>query len=165
MDRDSHTRRGKWSEAGVPKKGWTCVGIEDLEEPSQLCEMCDSAEIRYAHIMEHPDYPGSLQVGCVCAEHMEEDYKRPREREKRLRNSARRRAAWPSRKWRTSRQGNLYINTDGFNLTVYRAGAGWTVRVQRRASGAAQIGRKSYSTESDAKLAAFNALLWAKDHI
>ena len=55
MDRDSHTRRGKWSEAGVPKKGWTCVGVEDLEEPSQLCEMCDSAEIRYAHIMEHPD--------------------------------------------------------------------------------------------------------------
>lgn len=83
MDRDSHTRRGKWSEAGVPKKGWTCVGVEDLEEPSQLCEMCDSAKIRYAHIMEHPDYPGSLQVGCVCAELMEEDYKRPREREKR----------------------------------------------------------------------------------
>lgn len=77
MDRDSHTRRGKWSEAGVPKKGWTCVGVEDLEEPSQLCEMCDSAKIRYAHIMEHPDYPGSLQVGCVCAELMEEDYKRP----------------------------------------------------------------------------------------
>jgi len=33
MDRDQHTRRGKWSEAGVPKKGWTCVGGEDLEEP------------------------------------------------------------------------------------------------------------------------------------
>ena len=165
MDRDRHARRGKWSEAGVPKKGWTCVAVEDLEEPSQLCEMCESAEIRYAHIMEHPDYPGSLQVGCVCAEQMEEDYKRPRERETRLRNSARRRAAWPSRKWRISRQGNPYINTDGFNLTVYREGAGWSVRVLRRASGAVQVGRKAYSTENDAKLAAFNALLWAKDHL
>ena len=83
--------------------------------------MCDSAEIRYAYIMEHPDYPGSLQVGCVCAENMEEDYKRPREREKRLGNSARGRPAWPSRKWRTSRQGNLYINTQA---CVPRLGGG-----------------------------------------
>ena len=96
---------------------------------------------------------------------MEEDYKRPREREKRLKNSARRRAAWPSRKWRTSKHGNLYINTDGFNLAVYRAGAGWSVRFLRKASGAVQAGSKVYSTETDAKLAAFNALLWAKDHL
>jgi hypothetical protein len=39
------------------------------------------------------------------------------------------------------------------------------VRVLRRASGAVQVGRKAYSTENDAKLAAFNALLWAKDHL
>jgi hypothetical protein len=165
MDRDGHTHRGKWSEAGVPKKGWICVGVEDLEEPSQLCEMCESAEIRYAHVMEHSDYPGQIQVGCVCAENMEEDYKRPREREKRLKNSARRRAAWPSRKWRMSMQGNLYINTDGLNLTIYRTATGWSVRVLKRASGAAQNGKKVYPTEGEAKLAAFNALLWAQDHL
>lgn len=34
MDRDRHTLRGKWSEPGVPKKGWTCVAVEDLEEPT-----------------------------------------------------------------------------------------------------------------------------------
>jgi hypothetical protein len=127
--------------------------------------MCESAEIRYAHVMEHSDYPGQLQVGCVCAENMEEDYKRPREREKRLKNSARRRAAWPSRKWRMSRQGNLYINTDGLNLTIYRTATGWSVRVLKRESGAVQNGKKVYSTEGEAKLAAFNALLWAQDHL
>lgn len=165
MDRDSHTNRGKWSADGVPKKGWTCIGIDDLEEPKQLCEMCGNAEIRYVHTMEHPNYQGQLQVGCVCAEHMEEDYKRPREREKRLRNSARRRAAWPSRKWRTSKKGNLYINVEGFNLTVSRNDLGWGVRVLKRTSGAAQDGKKIYSTDNDARLAAFNALLWAKDHL
>lgn len=165
MHGDSHTHRGKWSEAGVPKKGWTCVGIDDLEEPSQLCEMCESVEIRYVHVMEHPDYDGQLQVGCVCAEHMEEDYKRPREREKRLKRAARRRKSWSQRTWLTSRQGNLYINTEGFNLTIYSHGRGWGVRVVNRESGAAQSGRKVYPTESEAKAAALNALLWAKDHL
>jgi hypothetical protein len=27
--------------------------------------------------MQHPDYPDVLAVGCVCAEHMEEDYAGP----------------------------------------------------------------------------------------
>lgn len=31
MDWDRHTSRVKWSEAGVPKKDWTCVAVEDLE--------------------------------------------------------------------------------------------------------------------------------------
>ena len=165
MGRDSHTHRGKWSEAGVPKKGWTCVGIDDLEEPSQLCEMCESVEIRYVHIMEHPEFAGSLHVGCVCAEHMEEDYKRPREREKRLKNAAQRRRTWPRRVWRASRQGNIYINTEGFNLTVHPQARGWSVRVVNRESGAAQSGRKIYPTQDAAKLAALNALLWAKEHL
>jgi hypothetical protein len=73
MTRD-HTSHGKWSEAGVPKKGWSCVGVEDLGEPSQLCEMCESVTIRYVHYMEHDQTTESLAVGCVCAEYMEEDY-------------------------------------------------------------------------------------------
>ena len=140
------------------------MGIDDLEEPSQLCEMCESVEIRYVHVMEHPDYDGQLQVGCVCAEHMEEDYKRPREREKRLKRAARRRKSWSQRTWLTSRQGNLYINTEGFNLTIYSHGRGWGVRVVNRESGAAQSGRKVYPTESRRR-PPHSALLWAKDHL
>ena len=82
-----HTDHGKWSEAGVPKKGWNCIGIDDLEEPSQTCEMCGTAEIRYVHYMQHPDYPEELAVGCICAENMEQDYVRPRERERRCPSS------------------------------------------------------------------------------
>lgn len=165
MSRDKHTQRGKWSEAGVPKKGWTCTGVDDLEEPSILCEMCGAAEIRYAHTMEHPDFPGELQVGCVCAEHMEQDYKRPREREKSLKSASRRRRAWPGRTWRTSKSGNSFLNTGGFNIAIYHRGAGWTVRVENRDTGASQMGRKQFLTERDAKLAAFDALVWAKDNL
>lgn len=58
---------GKWSQPGVPHKGWTCLDIEDLGEPSATCEMCEAQEIRYVHHMEHPNYSGSLGCGCVCA--------------------------------------------------------------------------------------------------
>ena len=63
--------RGKWSTGNVPHKGWACVGVEDLGEPGQICEMCETQDIRYIHYMEHPEYSHILEVGCVCAENME----------------------------------------------------------------------------------------------
>ena len=66
---------GKFSREGVPKKGWTRVGSEDLGSLDAECEMCEKQRIRYVHYMEHPGYPGVLGVGKVCASHMEEDYK------------------------------------------------------------------------------------------
>jgi hypothetical protein len=32
---------GKWALPGVPHKGWTCASIDDLGEPSHVCEMCE----------------------------------------------------------------------------------------------------------------------------
>jgi hypothetical protein len=62
---------GKWSQPGVPHRGWTCEGVEDLGEPDAICEMCERQEIRYVHTMVHPEYPDKLACGCVCAGHME----------------------------------------------------------------------------------------------
>ena len=169
MSEERHTNRGKWSQPDVPHKGWACVGSEDLEEPSQLCEMCESVEIRYAHFMQHPDYPESLTVGCVCAEHMEGDYVNPRQREKRLKGLARRRQSWSKRQWRLSGKGNPYLNTEGFNLTVFQVadqkGSYWSVKVSRRSTGASQMGHRRYDCMEDAKKAALDALVWAKDHL
>lgn len=164
-DTTSHTSRGKWSQVGVPQRGWTCVGIEDLDEPSQFCEMCESVEIRYAHFMEHPDYPETLSVGCVCAEHMENDYVRPREREKKLKGAARRRKTWANRVWSQSAKGNRYINTDGFNITVFKSGKAWALSVSNRVTGKSQKGIKTYPSEQTAKAAGFDALIWAKNHL
>lgn len=160
-----HTTHGKWSEAGVPHRGWACIDIDDLGEPSQLCEMCESVDIRYVHYMQHADYPQILSVGCICAENMEEDRIRPREREKRLRGLASRRRSWPRRQWRVSAKGNAYVNAEGFNLVVAQAQGGWKILVSNRATGRQQLGRKVFSDENTAKSAALNALLWAKDHL
>lgn len=164
MTRD-RTDRGKWSELGVPKFGWSCVDVDDLGEPSQICEMCGVAEVRYIHVMHHPEYPEELLVGCICAEHMEQDYVRPREREKRMRTLAARRKTWGGRQWRVSGRGNLYLNTDGYNLVIVPSGLQWRVMVSNRETGANQLGRKQFALQSEAQAAALTALFWAKDHI
>lgn len=160
-----HVGRGKWAEPGVPKKGWACIDVDDLGEPSMLCEMCESVEIRYVHVMEHPSFSYLLRVGCVCAEHMEEDYVRPAARERQLKSAARRRVSWGKRVWRLSQHGNPYLNTEGYNLTIVKRGSGWSVIVTNRVSEASQTGRKTYSNEEEAKSAALNALIWAKSHL
>lgn len=40
------TATGKWVQAGVPHKGWSCVDIEELEEQEHLCEMCEARRAR-----------------------------------------------------------------------------------------------------------------------
>lgn len=164
-----HTDRGKWSQPGVPHKGWTCSDVEDLEDPSLVCEMCETVEIRYVHHMEHPDYPETLRVGCVCAEHMEENYTAPRERERLLRAIARRRASWKRRKWRTAFDGSVFLNTEGYRLSLAKVvrstDRGWRITVEHRSSGWSKHGEKLFGSTDEAKAISLTALLWAKDRI
>ena len=154
---------GKWSQVGVPRKGWTCVSVDDLGAPDTVCEMCETQEIRYVHHMEHPDYRESLGVGCICAQHMENDYEAPRRRERTLRNAAQRRRRWLSRKWQVSAKGNAYLNTDGMNITVYRrTRILWAARIEERATGRSVTSKGRYTSEHAAKLAAFDAIIFLK---
>lgn len=153
---------GKWSQPGVPHRGWTCTGIDDLGAPDSTCEMCESQSIRYVHYMSHPDYPDELAVGCVCAGHMEQDYEAAKRRERGVRNAARRRIKWLNRRWRTSAKGNAYINADGFNVVVYRLGATWSGRITNRETGHGVRLRRPCATLDEAKLAAFDGMVFLK---
>jgi hypothetical protein len=93
------TAHGKWSQPGLPHRGWVCVDVEDLGSPSVICEMCEAAEIRYVHHMQHADYLRGLGVGCVFAENMEQDYVGPWLCEIALRQRATRRCTWGRRQW------------------------------------------------------------------
>lgn len=166
-DNNHHTSRGKWSDAGVPHKGWTCVDIDDLEAPNEICQMCEDKEIRFVHYMSHPDYPHTLGVGCVCAEHMESDYVRPKERERRLRSLARRRKTWFDREWRENAKGNLTMRTEGFFIRIFRGnavGKKWVVSINRHGF-SPTYGKRSFDDLHNAKDAALRALIWAKDHL
>ena len=99
---------------------------------------------------------------------MEGDHVAPCQREKIIRQAARRRLNWHKRTWKFSHLGNHYLNTDGFNLQIFpinQALAGWKIAVVNRQSQHRQQGKKVYATLEDAKHAAFDALIWAKDKL
>jgi len=125
-------RLGKWSVSGVPHKGWTCIGTDDLgSDDMKTCEMCERTEIRYAHTMTHPDYEGPLVVGEICAGHMEGDLLRAKNREREVRNRVGRRARWPHSKWKISKSGNEYRNHGGYNCVLKEWPQGWQVLCHR----------------------------------
>lgn len=144
----------RWDEEGVPQRGWECVNVYDLKESGQdyaTCEMCGKEEIRYVHVMRHPGHP-DLEVGCVCAGHMEQDYQAALTRERAVRNRSARRKNWLSRRWRLSAKGNPYLNVSGRNVGVFPAQSGWRWRVGH------SFGAGTYPTPDQAKLALFDDL-------
>lgn len=157
---------GKWCEPDVPHKGWACVGMDDLEDDRSTCEMCEVTEIRYVHIMTHLQYDAELRCGCICAEHMEEDYAGPRLRERKLRSRLSRRARWLQRSWLWSdlSGGVQYLNADQFHIAIWRNGSeGWTGRVTDNSNDRSVLARRVYPDADAAKLAAFDAMLALKE--
>lgn len=156
---------GKWSQPGVPHKGWTCIGIVDLEEPFATCEMCEVQRIRYAHSMWHPEYPDILGCGCICAGRMEEDHERSQRREAVFRSASSRRRKWLTRDWHVSRKGNPYLNVDGYNIVIYSLGSGWGYRVTDSNLDTEQgsmVNRIVLASMDAAKLEAFDCMIWMK---
>lgn len=152
---------GRWDQPGVPHKGWTCSAMEDLGEPTHLCEMCQRALVRYVHYMDHPDYAERLGVGCICAGHMEENYALAEARERDLVNQSQRRRTWLTRNWRESAKGNEFLNVPGYNVVIFARGSGWTYRIGERDTyeeTEPRFGPTAYRTKDAAKLAAFDAL-------
>lgn len=105
-----------WNKEGIPHKGWHCIDVEDLadlvdgteEIPYEQCEMCGNERIRFVHLMQHPDYPHELRVGCVCAEKISDDYVNPRKAEDTLRKRASRRKNFNNKEWRFNPEKQTY---------------------------------------------------------
>jgi hypothetical protein len=115
-----------WNQPTVPHKGWICVDVIDTGGAESTCEMCGNECVRYLHVMSHADYFSQLDVGCVCAEKMTDDYVNPRKRERKLRAAAAKQKREQKRQreekeehrqqiinavWRESKTGNPYLLT------------------------------------------------------
>jgi len=157
MSENPHSRFGKWSKRGVPHKDWAFIEMEDLGKPGAVCEMCETANVRYVHRMRHDNYPDELRCGRVCAGRMEENRLRAEKREKSFRNDARRRLAWPDRKaWKTSRNGNHQIAVDGHRATVFRKNGGWKSVISDNSTGSKRFSTLTYPDLRTAKLAVYD---------
>ncbi len=138
----SHPLRGKWSQPGVPHSGWRCIGVDDSGVRYGTCDMCEVTSIRYVHYMTHPDYPGGLGCGCVCAGAMENNPVRAKRRETMLKS-------WARVQWRTSTKGNYWTKYRGMFVTIFRSGARWGVVVDGK------FADTKYPNPEQAKTAAF----------
>ena len=111
----------KWDSAGIPHKGWKylwCEDVRDYGEDYETCEMCGNDQVRYIHVLTHPDYGGRIRVGCKCAEKMMNDYKMPCAREKYMANRAKRLENFRKREWRRNQNGNWVLRYKGKWITV-----------------------------------------------
>src|SRR5271166_4778517 len=117
--------------------------------------MCETKTIRYVHTMTHPHYATELKVACVCAGKVENDYVGPRLRESKLRSIADRKKRWLTRRgWKISARGNAYLNTDGFNITIFSyADGSWGGCIKKRHTGDLVWLRERCKTKDVAKLA------------
>ncbi len=143
-----------WKNPLAPHSGWTCVGVEDLGAPVGICQMCGHQIIRYAHLMEHPDYH-SLSVGCVCAGRMEGDVAGAKRREKDFKSRQARRDYFCKRQWKISRKGNEYLEVGDHIAVLYHdtnGKGGWRYSIDR------EFGREVYSSREQAVAAVFEAL-------
>jgi len=114
----------RWNQPEVPHKGWTCFDVVDLGyEEYKSCQMCGNETVRFLHYMKHAEHP-FLEVGCICAEKMSGDYVEPRNRERALRNRAKRRQTWRQQKWFISKNGNPCLRFKGTYITIYKTRIG-----------------------------------------
>lgn len=151
-----------WKLPGVPHKGWTLITVIDIREDGQpewdtdyeTCMMCGNEKIRYVHVLEHKEVDDEFRVGCVCAEKMTNDYINPRQRENELRNRSNRRKTWIKRKWKLSKNGNLYLTVDERHIVIYREKKSNKYKVKI----GNVFGKKQFDSLEEAKVAAFNGV-------
>jgi hypothetical protein len=113
--------------------------------------------------MQHPDYSDILEVGCICAGHMEEDVKGAKRREETVKRAGARRKRWPSlRGWHLSREGNSTIRKDGYRVTIFKRRDHWSGAITNERTGYKTFAKRKYPNEHAAKLGAFDGVLWLK---
>lgn len=165
QERDAISQgRGKWSQPGVPHKGWVCVSEYDTFEELgdgefETCGMCESAQVRFVHVMENDRYDGQLACGCICAGHMAEDLQTAEARDKQMRSKAGRRERFPKRAgWKMSAKGTPHIKVDGFHMLVFQRKDGfYGVGASRPGSDKTQWGSRRYKTVEAAQKGCFDA--------
>lgn len=108
----------KLKELGAPLEGWKCISVIDGELPSFICELCGCEKVRYIHVMRHADFGRELYVGCICAGVMEGDMLAARERDRKMKNRAKRREHFPYRKWNIRHDGTHYLEYKGHRIVI-----------------------------------------------
>lgn len=76
-----------------------------------------------------------------------------------MKSRSAKKARWLKRKWKQSKNGNDFLNVDGFHVVVYRMNKSWGGTVTSKRNPENQIkSRKTYNTIEEVKLASFDLI-------
>ena len=121
--RRCHKRLLEW---GAPLSGWYCDYVYDVAgddedlDSSELftCELCNCPQVRFVHVMRHDEYFEPVEVGCICAGIMEGDILAAKERERLMKNRAKRKRNFPYRNWHKNWYGNYQLTYQGTKVYI-----------------------------------------------
>lgn len=119
----------KW---GAPLGGWRCVGVIDVREddpeaPLAQCELCGCSNVRFVHVMDNDLYFEEVRVGCICAGIMEGDILKAEERERQMKNRARRRKTFIKHEWKKNRPDEWVRTYRHKSLHIWKTDKGYLV--------------------------------------
>ena len=142
-----------WERDDVPKTGWHCIGVTDLQAPVGICGMCGHQVIRYVHHMVHPHFH-QIDAGCICAGKMEGNIERAKQRERDFKNKEARKESFMSRKWKNSKNNNSYLKIKDHLIVLYYSPEykNWKYSLDNK------FCEEVFRTKDEAKIAAFEAL-------
>jgi hypothetical protein len=142
----------RWVNNGLPRKGWqviTCVCLDPADAPTS-CQWCGT-ELRHVFYLNHPDTGDQSIAGCVCTEHLTQDYVNPKQYLK-TEKARVRRAKTAHRKffsvWSVNSRGSHTLFFKGAMTTIFFHRVGWKWVREGRFS------EREYPTVDGAKLAA-----------
>lgn len=109
IDKDGPAR---WV-GNFPRKGWVLENTDELETKyEQACEFCGTY-IRFIFYLFHPETGETRIAGCVCTEHLTEDYITPRrvqkEHKAQKRRTKRNLEKMMNPTWNLSAKGNWWV--------------------------------------------------------
>lgn len=109
----------------APLSGWVCVDMYDVADKEDAalftCELCECPKVRYAHVMRHPEYFKDVHVGCICAGIMDGDILAAKERDRLMKNRAKRKRNYLKRKWRVGWNGNQTLRYKSEQVTILQS--------------------------------------------
>lgn len=134
----------------MPRRGWECLGYDDLGDLIGKCELCGT-DLRYLYLVQHPQWP-AMEVGTDCcdnltgsvdaSEHLDA-YKKHADRVKRFVCSPR---------WKTKPSGELVIKQAGIAVSILKVGDRFRIAMD------GARGQTEYVTLLDAKMRVFTAI-------
>lgn len=108
-------------EWNAPLADWKCAYMYDVAENGDalfVCELCDCPGVRFVHVMRHENYFEDVHVGCVCAGIMDGDILTAKERERDVKNRAKRKQNYLQRYWQRRENGNRVLRYKNRWLTI-----------------------------------------------